>query len=217
MPRFLLSSPSCPSSTPPSTPSSPPPSPPSSRRRLLLLFGLSAGLGAAAAYLPVGSARADKPAAAPAAGAKPAAEAPKCKAWGSKPMCCDPAIAAHLTKEAVFSACGESEATFLGEQGSKETCKYVFKVEGQKEDETFVQVYVPAQKVVPSEPNDPFFQWKKVGKVFMTEKAKSPKAAPMMVSSTGLWLPGKGYTVSVNASTKVCDKSQAKKLAPSMK
>ena len=132
-------------------------------------------------------------------------------------MCCDPAIAAHLTKEAVFSACGESEATFLGEQGSKETCKYVFKVEGQKEDETFVQVYAPAQKEVPSEPNDPFFQWKKIGKVFVTEKAKSPKAAPMMINSTGLWLPAKGYFVSVNASTKVCDKSQAKKLAPSMK
>ena len=47
----------------------------------------------------------------------------------------------------------------------------------------------------------------------MTEKAKSPKAAPMMANSTGLWLPGKGYFVSVNASTKVCDKSQAKRLA----
>ena len=188
-----------------------------SRRRLLVLLALSAGVGTAAAYLPIGAARADKPAAAPAAGGKPAAEAPKCKTWGSKPMCCDPAITAHLTKEAVFSACGESEATFLGEQGSKETCKYVFKVEGQKEDETFVQVYAPVQKEVPSEPNDPFFQWKKIGKVFVTEKAKSPKAAPMMVNSTGLWLPGKGYFVSVNASTKVCDKSQAKKLAPSMK
>jgi hypothetical protein len=189
-----------------------------SRRRVLLLCALSAGLGAAAGYLPLGAARADKPAAAPAAGGKPAAaEAPKCKAWGSKPMCCDPAIAAHLTKDAIFAACGESEATFLGEQGSKETCKYVFKVEGQKEDETFVQVYAPAQKEVPSEPNDPFFQWKKIGKVFFTEKAKSPKAAPMMVNSTGLWLPAKGYFVSVNASTKVCDKGQAKKLAPSIK
>jgi len=201
------------SSSVPSSPASPA-SPALRRPRLLLLFGVSAGLGVAAAYLPAGSARAQKPAA---AGAKPAAEAPKCKTWGSKPMCCDPAIAAHLSKEAVFSACGESEATFLGEQGSKDTCKYVFKVEGQKEDETFVQVYVPAQKEVPSEPNDPFFQWKKVGKVFVTEKAKSPKAAPMMVNSTGLWLPGKGYTVSVNASTKVCDKGQAKKLASSMK
>ena len=56
-----------------------------------------------------------------------------------------------------------------------------------------------------------------MGKVFVTEKAKSPKAAPMMVNSTGLWLPGKGYFVSVNASTKVCDKAQAKRLASSMK
>jgi hypothetical protein len=188
------------------------------RRPLLLLLALSAGLGAAAGYLPLGAARADKPTAPPmGAATKPAADAPKCKMWGSKPMCCDPAVAAHLTKEAIYSACGESEATFLGEQGSKETCKYVFKVEGQKEEDTFVQVYVPAQKEVPSEPNDPFFQWKRVGKVFVTEKAKSPKAAPMMVNSTGLWLPGKGYFVSVNASTKVCDKAQAKKLASSMK
>jgi hypothetical protein len=184
-------------------------------RHLVALLALSSTLGVGAAYLPFGAARADNK---PAAAGKPAAaEAPKCKTWGSKPQCCDPAIAAHLTKEAIFAACGESEATFLGEQGSKETCKYVFKVEGQKEDETFVQVYAPAQKEVPSEPNDPFFQWKKIGKVFVTEKAKSPKAAPMMVNSTGLWLPAKGYFVSVNASTKVCDKSQAKRLAPSMK
>jgi hypothetical protein len=188
-----------------------------SPRRFLTLLALSSTLGVAAAYLPHGSARADKPAPAAAAAGKPAAEAPKCKTWGGKPQCCDPAVAAHLTKEAIYSACGESDATFLGEQGSKETCKYVFKVEGQKEEDTFVQVYAPAQKEVPSSPNDPFFSWKKVGKVYMTDKAKSPKAAPMMVNSTGLWLPGKGYFVSVNASTKVCDKSQAKRLAASMK
>jgi hypothetical protein len=90
-------------------------------------------------------------------------------------------------------------------------------VEGQKEEDTFVQVYAPAQKEVPKEPNDPFFSWRKVGKVYMTEKAKSPKAAPMMANSTGLWLPAKGYFVSVNASTKVCSKPEAKLLAPEMK
>jgi hypothetical protein len=196
---------------------------PLSTHKLIVGLTLSAALGFLTASFPGATARADKPAgvAAPAPGAagKPgaAAEAPKCKTWGSKPQCCDPAVTAHLPKDAVFKACGESDATFLGEQGSKETCKYVFKIEGQKEDETFVQVYAPAQKEVPSEPNDPFFQWKKAGKVFYTEKAKSPKAAPMMVNSTGLWLPGKGYFVSVNASTKVCDKGQAKKLAASMK
>lgn len=139
-----------------------------------------------------------------------------CKAHNGKP-CCDPAVAAHLSRSAVYKACGESDATFLGEEGSKDTCKYVFKVEGQKEDETFVQVYAPAQKEVPSEPNDPFFSWKRVGKVFVTEKAKSPKAAPMIANATGLWLPGKGYFVSVNASTKVCSKPETKKLAAEMK
>jgi hypothetical protein len=157
-----------------------------------------------------------KPPASPAAVVETKKQLAECKQHNGK-SCCDPAISAHLPVAAVMSACGESEATFLGEEGSKETCKYVFKVEGQKEDETFVQVYAPAQKEVPSEPNDPFFSWKRVGKVFVTEKAKSPKAAPMMANSTGLWLPGKGYFVSVNASTKVCDKQQAKKLAPSMK
>jgi hypothetical protein len=184
-------------------------------RKMLIGLLFAAAAGFATAYVPVRDARAQAPKPpAPAAGAAPAA-APTCKLYGKS--CCDPAIAAHLSKAAIFSACGESDATFLGEAGSKETCKYVFKVEGEKAEDTFVQVYAPAQKEVPNEPNDPFFAWKKIGKVFVTEKAKSPKAAPMMINSTGLWLPAKGYFVSVNASTKVCSKAEAKKLAPSMK
>ena len=182
-------------------------------RKILIGLTLAATAGFLAVHVPGRTARAQSKPAPPVAGA--AAAKPTCKLHGKS--CCDPAVMAHLTKEAIYKACGESDATFLGEDGSKETCKYVFKVEGQKEEDTFVQVYAPAQKEVPSEPNDPFFSWKKVGKVFVTEKAKSPKAAPMMVNSTGLWLPAKGYFVSVNASTKVCSKAEAKKLAPSMK
>ena len=37
----------------------------------------------------------------------------KCKAYGGG-SCCDPAVAAHLAREAVFASCGETEATFLG-------------------------------------------------------------------------------------------------------
>jgi hypothetical protein len=139
-----------------------------------------------------------------------------CKTYGPG-KCCDPAAAAHLPKEAVFSACGESEATFLGEQGSKDACKYFFKVPGAKEEDSWVQVFAPAQKEVPAAPNDPFFSWGHVGKVFITEKALSPKSAPMLASATGLWLPANGYFVSVNASTKVCTKAEAKRLAPRMK
>jgi hypothetical protein len=146
----------------------------------------------------------------------PAAPAASCKTFGGG-RCCDPQVAAHLTKEAVFSACGESDATFLGEQGSKDTCKYFFKVEGQKDEDMFVQVFAPAQKDVPAAPNDPFFKWGHLGPVFYTEKALSPKSAPMLANSTGLWLPGKGYFVAINASTKVCTKSEAKRLAPRMK
>ena len=159
---------------------------------------------------------ADKPAAgaaAPAAGAAPA----DCKAYGGG-KCCDPAVTAHLPKAAVFKACGESDATFIGEDGGeKDTCKYFFKVEGAKEDETYVQVYAPTQKEVLQEPNDPFFGYKKVGKVFVTEKAKSPKSAPMLAAQTGLYMPGKGFSVSVNASVKVCSKAEVKKLAASVK
>src|SRR4051812_35019295 len=102
--------------------------------KILLGVLLGSTVGFLAAVVPQGAARADKPAAAGGAAAnKPAAAAATCKAHNGK-ACCDPAIAAHLTKEAVFKACGESDATYLGEEGSKETCKYVFKVEGQKED-----------------------------------------------------------------------------------
>jgi hypothetical protein len=150
-----------------------------------------------------------------AAHADPPAANTNCKVFGPG-RCCDPAIAAHLTKESVFSACGESDATFLGEQASRDACKYFFKVPGEKEEDSFVQVYAPATKEVPASPNDPFFAWKKVGRAFMTERANSPKAAPILANSTGLWLPAKGYFVSVNASTKVCTKKEAAKLAGSM-
>ena len=196
-----------------------------SQRKVLIGLAMSGAVAFLAAYVPgqVARAQAPKPAAAPpAAGAAGAAgaggaAAPTCaKLHGKK--CCDPAVMAHLPKDAVFKACGESEATFIGEDGgSKETCKYFFKVADAKEDETFVQVYAPAQKEVMQEPNDPFFSWKKVGKAYMTDKAKSPKAAPMAAAATGLYLPGKGYSVSINASTKVCTKQEAAKLAPSMK
>jgi hypothetical protein len=152
---------------------------------------------------------------APAARAQQQAPAGKCKLWKGE-SCCDPAVAAHLPRDAVFSACGESDATYLGEQAQKDTCKYVFKVAGHKEEDSFVQVYAPAQKDVPSSPNDPFFRWKKVGKVFVTDKALSPKSAPLLAASTGLWMPGKGYAVSINASTAVCTKSEAERLAKSL-
>jgi hypothetical protein len=179
------------------------------QRKILFGVAVSAAAGFAAATVPALVARAqNKPAAPPAA-------KPTCKLHGKN--CCDPAIAAHLPVSAVFSACGQSEATFAGEEGSKDTCKYVFNIPGQKADETYVQVYAPTQKEVLQEPNDPFFSYKKVGKVFMTDKAKSPKSAPMIAAQTGLYMPAKGYSVSVNASVKVCEKSQMKKLAASIK
>lgn len=183
-------------------------------KKMLLGLTFSAAAGFAAATVPAFMARAqNKPAAAPAAAA-PAAK-PTCKLHGKN--CCDPAIAAHLPVASVYSACGQSEATFAGEEGSKDTCKYVFNIPGKKPDETYVQVYAPTQKEVLEAPNDPFFSYKKVGKVFMTDKAKSPKSAPMLASQTGMYMPGKGFSVSVNASVEVCNRQQAKKLAGSIK
>jgi hypothetical protein len=156
-------------------------------------------------------------------GAEPARAQPSagagCKSYNAG-KCCDPAVTRHLPKEAVFSACGESEATFLGEQAggkANDSCKYVFRVEGQKAEDTAVQVYAPAMKDVPSQPADPFFHFKKVGKVFVTDKALTPKTAPLLAASTGLWLPGAGYYVSVNASTRVCTRAEAERLARSLR
>jgi hypothetical protein len=152
----------------------------------------------------------------PARAQAPAPAPASCRSYRDG-KCCDPAVTRHLAKESVFSACGESDSTFVGEQAGKDTCKYIFRVAGQKEEETFVQVYAPAQKDVPSAPMDPFFRWKKVGKVFVTDKATSPKSAPLLLTSTGLWLPGTGYFVSVNASTKVCTRAEAERLAKSVR
>lgn len=148
----------------------------------------------------------------PAAAAAPTA----CKAYRTS-KCCDPAVAAHLPKETVFGICGQSDATYLGEQAAKDTCKYVFKTGTDKEEATFVQVYAPAQKDPGSEPTDPFFDWTRVGKAYVTKKAKTPKAAPMLQNSTGIWYPGKDYVVNINASVKVCTKAQALKLAAKVK
>ena len=146
---------------------------------------------------------------------KPAAPT-NCKTFGSG-RCCDPSVTAHLAKEAIFAACGESDATFNGEQGGKDDCKFFFKVPGEKDEEMYVDVYSPPQKEVPAAPNDPFFKWGRIGKVFFTEKALSPKSAPMLERATGLWLAGQGYVVTINASTKVCTRAEAKRLATRMK
>jgi hypothetical protein len=39
----------------------------------------------------------------------------------------------------------------------------------------------------------------------------------MLAAQTGLYMPGKGFSVSVNASVKVCSKAEVKKLAASVK
>jgi hypothetical protein len=181
-------------------------------RKILFGLAVSAAAGFAAATVPSLVARAQNKPAAPAAA--PAAK-PTCKLHGK--ACCDPAIAAHLPVSAVYSACGKSEAVFAGEEGSKEDCKYVFTIPGKKADETYVDVYAPTQKEVLASPNDPFFSYKKVGKAYMTDKAKSPKSAPMLAAQTGLYFPGKGYSVTVRASVDVCTKDQTKKLAGSIK
>jgi hypothetical protein len=148
----------------------------------------------------------------------PSSAAPptNCKTHGPGP-CCDPAIAQHLTRQAIFAACRETAETFLGEKGGKDTCRYVFKAAAAPNapagDTGFVEVYAPRHKQVPAAPTDPFFAWSRVGKAFVTSKALSPKSAPMLTASTGIWLPGNGYYVSVNASTKVCTKAETLKLA----
>jgi hypothetical protein len=151
-------------------------------------------------------------------GAPPAAPAGNCKTFGAG-KCCKPDVTMHLPKEAVYAACGESDATFIGEAASKDmlTCKYHFSVPGEKSEDTNVQVYVGMAKEIPDKPSDPFFSYKKLGKVWMTDKAKSPKAAAMSSGTAGLYLAGKGYYIMVSASTKVCSKNEVIALSKSIK
>jgi hypothetical protein len=174
---------------------------------VLLVLGAAFAAGAA---IVGGSARAEP---APAAAASPAALPTNCKlAGGGK--CCDPAVMMHLPKEAIFAACGESPASYQGEKGSKETCRYVFK--NEKGEEGFVELYAPAVKEVPEASGDPFFAYKRIGKAFITDRALSPKSAPMLAAATGLYMPGVGFFVSVNASAKVCTKAEVARLAKSL-
>jgi hypothetical protein len=181
---------------------------------------IASSVFAAALSLPLLLLQSSTHAAAPAAKAAPAPAAPSgdCKTFGAG-KCCSSDTTAHLPRQAVYSACGESDATFIGEAASKDlfTCKYHFKVAGESSEDTFVQVYVGTGKEIPNKPTDPFFSYKKVGRVWMTDKAKSPKAAAMSASNTGLYKAGKGFFVSVMASTKVCTRSEVARLAKSLK
>jgi hypothetical protein len=165
-----------------------------------------------------GATRAAPPAKAAAAPPAPAEPKGDCKTFGAG-KCCSPDVTTHLPKEAVYSACGESEATFIGEAASKDrfTCKYHFKIAGESSEDTYVQVYVGTGKEIPNKPTDPFFSYKKVGKVWMTDRAKSPKAAAMSNATTGLYLAGKGHYLMVSASTKVCTKKEVAALSRSLK
>ena len=179
--------------------------------RIVLVGSLFAVAAVAPALVHQTATHAAQPA--PAAQAAPAGN---CKTFGAG-KCCNPDVTLHLSKEAVYSACGESDATFLGEAAEKDTCKYYFKVSGANAEDTYVQVYAPAAKEVLDKPTDPFMSFKKVGKVWVTDKAKSPKAMAQVNASTGLYLAGRGYFVSVAASTKVCTKTEAVALSKSMK
>ena len=151
-----------------------------------------------------------------------------CKAFDGGP-CCDRELSRHLSRYAIFSACRDTAERYLGERGSKDTCRYVFgpkRRPGEKPDpdqpvqpDGFVEISAPARSDIPEQPDDPFFAWTKVGKAFVAYKAKTPKAAPMLAASTGIWLPvpEAGHVVSVTASTRVCSRGEAQKLAKSVR
>ena len=62
-----------------------------------------------------------------------------CKGFASG-KCCDPSLTRRLAKEAIYAACGQSDATFLGEEAAAGTCRYVFRVAGEKPGAGVVQV-----------------------------------------------------------------------------
>jgi len=92
----------------------------------------------------------------------------------------------------------------------------VFKVAGENEDSTYVQVYSPIAKEVLDKPTDPFMSFKKVGKCGSLTKRSRPRPG----AGCGQHRPvhgGRGYFVSIAASTKVCSKAQALQLSKSIK
>lgn len=126
--------------------------------------------------------------------------------------------AAHLPKEAIYGARGESAATYEGESASaKDTCRDHFKGADGKMLETYVEVYAPRQDKPPASPSDPFFQWKRAGKAYHSEKALSPKMAAAALTRTGIYYAGKDYIVMVSAMRSVYAKEEAKKLAAKIK
>jgi len=74
------------------------------------------------------------------------AVASPCKTYGDGP-CCDPGLARRLPKEAVFAACAQSEATFLGEEARGDGCRCAFRVASE---DAFVQVHVSPAPLRPS-------------------------------------------------------------------
>jgi hypothetical protein len=167
----------------------------------------------------------------------------KCKAYGDGP-CCERAVTRHLSRQAVYAACKEGSDTYLGEiagkistaSGDAASCRYVFRPKPPRPPgaagkppaqpdaaealpEGFVELSAPAQAEVPEEPQDPFFSWSKVGgsKAFVALKGKTPEAAALLESTTGIWLPGAGFIVSVTASTSVCSRAEALKLAKAVR
>jgi hypothetical protein len=131
--------------------------------------------------------------------------------------CCLPEVTAHLPKELVFAACKGAEAAYLGERKTSDGCRYVFGKEGVKTEDTTLEMTVSKLKNVPESPTDPFFKWKKAGKAYYTDKAASPKSAPMLARGTGLFYPGQGEVVSVTVPTAICPAVQARKLAVKLK
>jgi hypothetical protein len=160
-----------------------------------------------------------------------------CKAYGDG-ACCERAVTRHLSRQAVYAACKEGSDTYLGEvagqidtpSGPIASCRYVFKPKPpgstskvpaaeRTDPEGFVELSAPPQAAVPEAPEDPFFSWSKVSgsKAFVALKGKTPQAAALLESSTGIWLPGTDFVVSVTASTSVCSRGEALKLAKSVR
>ncbi len=99
-------------------------------------------------------------------------------------------------KDAVFTACGESDATFLGEDGSRRTpASTSSRSADEKEDDTYVQVYAPAQKEVLPEPNDPFFSLEEGRQGLHDREGEVAQVrADARRRRRGSDMPGKGYS-----------------------
>ena len=180
-----------------------------SHRKILVGLSLSAVMGLSVAYAQNKPAA---PAAGGAGGAPAAAAKPTCKLHGK--TCCDPAVEAHLPKEAVFKACGESEATYLGEEAQATPASTSSRSRGRRKTRRSCRFTRPSEGGAARAERSVLLVEEGRQGVRHGQGEVAQGGADGGVNSTGLYLPGKGYFGQRQRVDEGLHRAEATKLAP---